>query len=39
MTMIFPAAWGVVLDVRMDPDVFSRDPRFVTRSVQDFIKW
>ena len=39
MIMIFPAAWGVALDVRMDPDVFSRDPRFVTRSVQHFIKW
>ena len=32
---IFPAAWGVALDVRRDPDVFSRDPRFVTRSVHD----
>ena len=34
MIIIFPAAWGVALDVR-DPDVFSRDPRFVTRSVHD----
>ena len=30
-----PTAWGVALDVRRDPDVFSRDPRFVTWSVHD----
>ena len=35
MIIVFPAAWGVALDVRRDPDVFSRDPRFVTRSVHD----
>ena len=34
--MILPAAWGVSLDVRTDPEVFSRDPTFVTRSVHDF---
>ena len=39
MIMIFPAAWGVTLDVRRDPNVFSRDPRYVTRSVQDLNKW
>ena len=37
--MILPAAWGVSLDVRTDPEVFSRDPTFVTRSVHDFNKW
>ena len=30
---------GVSLDVRTDPEVFSRDPRCVTRSVHDFNKW
>ena len=39
MIMIFPAAWDVVLDVRRDPEVFSRNPRFVTWSVHDFNKW
>ena len=39
MIMIFSAACGVALDVRRDPNVFSRDPRFVTRSVQDLNKW
>ena len=39
MIMIFSAAWGVASDVRRDPNVFSRDPRFVTRSVQDLNKW
>ena len=39
MIMIFSAACGVALDVRTDPNVFSRDPRFVTRSVQDLNKW
>ena len=34
-----PVAWGVALVVRRDPEVFSRDPRFVTRSVHDFNKW
>ena len=34
MILIFPAALGVALDVRIDPDVFSRDPGFFTRSVQ-----
>ena len=38
MIMIFFAAWGVALDVRRDPNVFSRDPRCVTRSVQDLNK-
>ena len=39
MIMIFPAAWGVALDVKGDPNVFSRDPRFVTRSIQGLNKW
>ena len=39
MIMIFSAACGVALDVRRDPNVFSRDPRCVTRSVQDLNKW
>ena len=39
MIMIFPAVWGVALDVRRDPNIFSRDPRFITRAVQDLNKW
>ena len=39
MIMIFPAVWGVALDFRRDPNVFSRDTRCVTWSVQDLNKW
>ena len=38
MIMIFPA-WGVALDVRRDPEVFSKNLRLVTRAVHDFNKW
>ena len=39
MIMIFHAVWGVALDFGRDPNVYSRDPRCVTRSVQDLNKW
>ena len=39
MIIIFPAAWGLVLDVRRDPEVFSKNLRLVTRAVHDFNKW
>ena len=39
MIMIFPVAWDLALDVRRDPEVFSRNLRLVTRVVHDLNKW